>query len=122
MAILSTIAPAVLMFTLGSAMLTFWLLKRSYRYFGRSSRSKGGSQPIARQPRPTSKWDGAQRDALAVVERQKVEVYDMARELTGQLSTKIVVLEKLISDSQRQIDRMEKLVKELEHKEEAVGS
>jgi len=120
MVLLSTITPAVLMFTLGCAMLTFLLLKRSYRYFGRSSRSRS-SRPLELQSRPASKWDGAQRDALAVVERQKVEMHDMARELTGQLSTKIVTLERLISDSQRQIDRMEVLVEELESKEVVGG-
>lgn len=115
MALLSTITLPVLAFTLGCAMLTFILLKRSYRYFGRTSRSRG-SKPLELQPRPSSKWDGMHRDTLAVVERQKVEMHDMARELTGQLSTKIVVLEKLISDSQRQIDRMEMLVEDLENR------
>jgi hypothetical protein len=92
----------------GGALLTLILLKRSYRYFGRQK--KGGSAPIERVARPASQWDGAQRDALAQVERQKVEMHEMSRDLNGQLSSRIIVLERLIGDSQRQIERLEALL------------
>jgi hypothetical protein len=95
-------------FLAGVALLTWILLKRSYRYFGR--RRNKNPAPLERQPRPTSKWDGVQRDALAQVERQKVEMHEMTRDLNGQLSSKIIILEQLISDSQQQIDRLEHLL------------
>jgi len=103
---------ALWMFLLGCALLTLILLKRSYRYFGRRRRSS--SSPIERQHRPDSAWDGAKRDAMAQVERQEVEMHQMARDINGQLSSKIVILEQLIADSQRQIDRMEHLLGQLE--------
>lgn len=39
---------------------------------------------------------------------------DVARDLSSQLSAKTIVLEKLIADSQKQIDRMEELLSEIE--------
>ena len=97
----------------GVALLTWILMKRSGRYFGRK-RDKSNN-PIETQPRPTGKWDGIQRDAMAQVERQKVEMHEMSRDINGQLSSKIIILEQLISDSQRQIDRLETLLDKAEH-------
>lgn len=105
------------MFFAGCALMTLILLKRAYRRMGR--RKKSSSAPIERVARPKGKWDGAQRDALAQVERQKVEMHDMARDLNGQLSSRIIVLEKLIGESQRQIDRLEELLAEAK-KQQAV--
>jgi hypothetical protein len=39
---------------------------------------------------------------------------DVARDLNSQLSAKTIVLEKLIADSQKQIDRMEELLDKIE--------
>lgn len=104
---------AVWMFLAGIGLLTFILMRRSYRYFGKSRRRRDDAALDA-QPRPNAPWDGVQHDAMARIERQKVEMFEMARDLNGQLSSKIIVLEKLISDSQRQIARMEELVAQLD--------
>lgn len=104
---------SMLMFAAGCAMLTLILLKRSYRYFGR--RSKSSSKHLEQIHRPESKWDGAHRDTHAIIERQKVDLYEMSRDLNGQLNSRIIVLENLIAQSQRQIDRMEELLEEREH-------
>lgn len=104
---------AIWMFLAGCALLTWVLLKRSYRYFGSRSR-RGNSAPLQKVPRPAGVWDGAQRDSLAQVERQKVEMHEMTRDLNGQLSSKIIILEKLIADSQRQIDQLESLLEKAE--------
>ncbi len=101
----------VWMLVAGVALLSWILLKRCYRYFGRSRRNRN-SAPIERLPRPAGKWDGAQRDSLAQVERQKVEMHEMTRDLNGQLNSKIIILEQLIADSQRQIERLEQLLEE----------
>jgi len=106
-----------ILFFAGCALLTLILLKRSYKH----GRRKSSSAPIERIVRPTSKWDGAQRDALAQVERQKVDMYDMARDLNGQLSSRIIVLEQLVGESERQIERLEKLLAEVEQ-ERRVGT
>jgi len=106
--ILFAMTKAALLFFAGCALLTLLLLKRSYRL----GRRKSSSAPIERIARPTSKWDGAQRDVLAQVERQKVDMVDMARDLNGQLSSRILVLEQLVGESQRQIERLEALLAE----------
>ncbi len=108
--ILFAVARATVLFFAGCALLTLFLLKRSYRL----GRRKSSSVPIERIARPTSKWDGAQRDTLAQVERQKVDMYDIARDLNGELSSRIIVLERLIGDSQQQIERLENLLAEAE--------
>ncbi|MCG8449537.1 MAG: ferritin-like domain-containing protein [Pirellulales bacterium] len=102
----------VWMFLAGCALLTFILLKRSYRHFGK--RHKSNSGPIEYVRRPTSKWDGAQRDALAQIERQKVEMHEMSRDLNGQLNSRIIILEKLVGQSQQQIERLEQLLEQNE--------
>lgn len=111
------------MFLAGVGLLSFILLKRSYRYFGgrRTTRKEG---PLDLQHRPTSKWDGAQRDRYAHAEREKVELYEMARELKGDLNSRIIVLERLIAESGEQIRRMEELLQEMNSsgEEVAVGS
>ncbi len=107
---LFAMARASILFFAGCALLTLVLLKRSYRH----GRRKSSSAPIERITRPTTKWDGVQRDALAQVERQKVDMYDMARDLNGQLSSRIIVLEQLVGESQQQIERLETLLAEAE--------
>ncbi len=104
---------AVWMFLAGVGLLTFILMKRSYRYFSRPRR-KRNDRPIELQPRPKGPWDGAQHDTMAHIERQKVEMFEMSRDLNGQLNSKIIVLEKLIADSQRQITRMEALLTQID--------
>ena len=63
--------------------------------------------------RPQHAWDGAHRDPYAVVERHKVELHETAREVQGQLASRIAVLERLIAASSGQIKRMEQLLNEL---------
>ena len=107
----------VWMFVAGCALLTYVLLRRSYRYFG-SARNRKQGPYLERLPRPKSAWDGMPRDAAAQIERQKVELYDMSRELNAELSSRIVILEQLIADSGQQIERMESLLAELHSAEE----
>jgi len=97
------------MFLAGCMLLTFILLKRSYRYFGRRNRGRNSSA-IEALPRPRTQWDGAQRDTLAQVEQQKVEMHEMSRDLNGQLASRIIVLEQLIRESQQKIDQLEQLL------------
>lgn len=113
MTLLLANSQAIWLFIAGIALLTWVLLKRSYRYFGRHKRH-GNSEPLQHLHRPVTEWDGAQRDVMAQIERQKVEMQEMTRDLNGQLNSKIIILEKLISDSQRQIDRLEHLLGEAE--------
>jgi hypothetical protein len=104
---------AILMFLAGVGMLIFILMKRSYRYFARRKRQRN-EQPLELQPRPKGPWDGVQRDAMANIDRQEVQMFEMARDLNGQLTSRIIVLEKLIAESQRQINQMETLLAEID--------
>lgn len=101
---------ANILFATGCGLLTAILLRRSYRYFGR--RGRRDNRPIAAQPRPTSEWSGAYHDAAALIERQKVEMHDLGRELKAQLDNKVSVLQMLSAQSQAQIERLEALLEE----------
>lgn len=105
---------AVWMFLAGVGLFAFILLRRSYRYFGKP-RQRRSDAALELQPRPKGPWDGMQHDAMARIERQEVEMFEIARDLNGQLSAKILVLEQLIHDSQQQITRMEDLLAQLDH-------
>ena len=100
---------AILLFLAGCAMLVSILLRRSYRYFGKRSGPRV-IQGLERVPRPGAAWDGSYHDAEARIGRQEVEMAEMFRDMNGQLTSKMHVLEQLISDSQKQIDRMEELL------------
>ncbi len=104
---------AVWMFTAGCALLSYLLLRRSFRYFGQRA-NRGQGPYLERVARPKSEWDGMQRDAAAHIERQKVELHDMSREINGELNSRIIVLERLIAESSDQIRRMETLLDEME--------
>ena len=100
------------MFALGCGLLTMWLLRRSYKHFGR--RRNRNEPPIDAQPRPDGAWSGAHADASARIERQSVELHDLGREVTGRIDSKMVLLQELIAKSQAQIDRLEALLAEAE--------
>ncbi|QDU58560.1 hypothetical protein [Aeoliella mucimassa] len=109
--LLAQFAP-ILMFVAGIALMTMILLRRTYRTIGR--RRKFDSRPIDAQPRPKSEWDGAKADSTAVIERQRVELAEMSRDVNGQLDTKIMILRELMTQSQQQITRLEQLLQESE--------
>ena len=101
---LAAVDPALL-FLAGCAVLTWVLLRRCYRQCGRKEHSSRRDY-LEHVRRPTSAWDGACHDTAAAIERQKVELHDMARDTTGRLDSKMMLLGHLIATSQKQIDRM----------------
>jgi hypothetical protein len=103
------------MFAAGCAALTFILLRLSWRRSGK--RSRGGSgPPLDAQPRPKHRWDGAQKDAEARIDRHQVELHDLARDLTAQIDSKLVLLQHLIAQSDQRIHRLEELLSEIERR------
>ncbi|MEM6799607.1 MAG: hypothetical protein AAF589_08840 [Planctomycetota bacterium] len=112
MSILANIAAPIL-FALGCGLLTAILLRRSYRYFGKNRRRRP-EPPIAEQPRPTGEWSGAHADATARIERQKVELHELGRDITARIDSKLILLQELVIKSQSQIDRLETLLAEAE--------
>ncbi|MGI9456975.1 MAG: hypothetical protein ACR2NU_10455 [Aeoliella sp.] len=107
---------AILMFIAGIALLTMILLRRTYRQIGRH-RKRYDARPIDSQPRPESEWSDAKSDVPAVIERQKVELADLSREVHGQIDSKVMVLRELIVQSQHQIARMEELLEQTDGNE-----
>ena len=108
----SSLSPvATLLFAVGCGLLTAILLRRSYRYFGKRRRSTD-SAPIAAQRRPDGPWAGSFSDAQARFDRQQVELHELARDLRGQLDSKLILLQELVAKSQQQIDRLEELLDE----------
>ncbi|MEM9657406.1 MAG: hypothetical protein AAF961_03510 [Planctomycetota bacterium] len=114
-ALLAEVNP-VLLFLAGCALLATILLRRCHRYFGKARRRAGTGPAIERQPRPQSDWDGAQADASARIERQKVELQDFARDASGMINSKMIMLQHLIRTSDRQIQRLETLLEDLERR------
>jgi hypothetical protein len=110
---LANILPT-LMFFAGCVLLTIILLRRPYRYFRRRTHKRVGESAIEQQPRPKQSWSGMQKDTVSHIERQKVELHDMPHDVTGQLNSKILLLQQLMSKSDQQIEQMEKLLNDLQ--------
>ncbi len=109
------------MFAAGCAALTLILLRINWRR--QSKRTRGGSgPPLDAQPRPTHQWDGSQNDTAAKFDRQQVELHELARDLTGQIDTKLVLLQQLLAQSDEQIKRLETLLHEAEVKKGDQGT
>jgi len=86
-------------------MATAYLMRRSYRYFGR----RNDSRPIAHVPRP-GKRGPAPLDLAGELARQEVQLHETARDLSARLDSKTSVLLQLVSRAERQIARLESLL------------
>jgi len=106
------------LFAAGCAILSWVLLRRYFRLTTRGSRRQTQDY-MEHLHRPNGPWDGAQHDPAAVIGRQEVELYDMARDATARIDSKLILLEQLLQQGQRQIDRMEELLVELQAAEHA---
>ena len=101
----------IYLFVAGCAVAAWVLLRR------RGRMSRGGRRNVEHLEhlhRPTGPWDGAERDAIAISERRQVELHDWARDVSGQIDSKMMLLAQLITKSQEQIDRLETLLAELD--------
>ena len=86
------------------AMTIGFLLWRSHRYLARQGK---GSSPLVHTARPTPSRQGLALDAPDDVARWEVEMHDTARELCGQLDSKMGALEHLIREADRAAARLE---------------
>jgi len=81
------------------------LLRRSHRILGRR---KQDDSPMVRLPRPKQeKSSHSNLDAPADVLRWEVQMHETARDLSGQLDSKMSALQALIADADRAAARLE---------------
>lgn len=94
------------MFGLGVAMLIAILFRRSGRYYHKLKRTRN------RSPRPPRAKERAEPLADAPVEtlRWQVEMHETARELKGELDSKMIALQVLTNAAQQQIERLEQVI------------
>ena len=110
---LANILPT-LMFFAGCVLLTTILLRRYWRYFQKHTHEQVGEPAVKQQPLPEESWSDGQKDAVVHIERQKVELHDVSHDVTGQLNSKILLLQQLMAKSDQQIEQMEKLLNDLQ--------
>ena len=96
-----------LMFLLGTALLTWILLRRSYRYLGRT---KDGSHADRRYGTSSS---GCERSGQSLahapkdVLRWQVEMHETARDLKAELDSKMGALQQLSRIAEQHCQRLE---------------
>lgn len=101
----------IYLFVAGCAVAV-WVFFRHRRRSGRRD-----AVHLEHLHRPTGPWDGAEQDAVAMAERRQVELCELARDVSGRIDSKMMLLQQLMSQSQQQIDRLEGLLAELDQRE-----
>jgi hypothetical protein len=97
------VASAMMMLA-GVALLIYFLMRKAHLQQVAEGRSRVVTD-VPAFPRAKPTWQTSESN---------VEMAEMARDLNGQLTTKMIVLEQLIADSQQQIERMEELLAQVE--------
>ncbi len=97
-----------MMFAAGALLAIVILLKRSYRYFGRRSRS-GYITRVARPDTKANPVDGAKgsRD----FDRWELRMQELMREHTARIDSKMLALQALIREADETIARLETAAK-----------
>lgn len=103
MTIFAATLGATFMLLAGMALLVYFLVRKSHLQ-EIQQRSRVVSD-VKSFPRSKPTWQTTD---------QGVEMAEVARDLSGQLTTKMIVLEQLLADSEKQIERMEKLLAKME--------
>lgn len=86
------------------AVMIAWLLFRSHRYLSRQDK---GWSPAARRARPKPCQPGPQLDAPDEAIRWELSMHETARDLAGQLDSKMSALGHLIQEADRAAARLE---------------
>jgi hypothetical protein len=104
MVILAAGVASALMMLTGCALLIYFLMRKAHLQQVAEQRSRVVTD-VPKFPRSKPTWQTSDNG---------VEMAEVARDLNGQLTTKMIVLEQLIADSEKQIERMENLLARLE--------
>ena len=111
--LLAQIQPWML-FLAGVAMLTAIMLRITYRNKKRWNYKKGKKpKALEKQPRPEERWTGTFQDAEARLSRREVEFYQQVREMSGQLDTKIRLLQQLMNQCDKKTEALQDILNEL---------
>jgi hypothetical protein len=94
---------AAFMMLAGCVLFVYALMRKSH--LQKQQHGSTMSSEMSRLERTPKTWQTS---------NNSVERADMARDINGQLTTKMIVLEQLIADSQKQIERMEELLERIE--------
>jgi hypothetical protein len=97
------VASAIMMLT-GVGLLIYFLMRKAHLEQAAQRRTRV-VENIPPLPRTKPTWQASANG---------VEAAEIARDINGQLTTKMIILEQLIADSQKQIDRMEELLERIE--------
>ena len=106
MLLLAQIQGTTLLFLAGLVLTCGVLLLRTHRQLSKRPRTEMPSPATFSQPRPQPAL-GHRLDAQRDLRQWEVEMHDLARELRGELDSKIAILEHLIQDATQQADRLE---------------
>jgi hypothetical protein len=112
-----------LMLFLATVLAMGLLMRRIARRTGRSQ----SPEPWTRFARDGNGKLEHALDLPSATSRSQVEMYELARDMQGELDSKMRVLEILIDQARRESDRLEELLAEagrngLSHRDEAVGA
>jgi hypothetical protein len=100
---------SALLFAAGTGALVFFLMRFwSRRYLHASPAPR--SEPLAPRRIREAAPQQPLRDAPAEIARWQVEMHDLARDLKGELDTKIAILQRLVIDARGAAERLEKVL------------
>jgi len=100
-----------LLFLLGLCLVTFTLLRRSFRYFGRRPKKNRWGETIS--PKKRSKKRGHVSEVSALIARMdsiEVELDERARDLMGELDSKMLALQHLTRQATEESCRLQELL------------
>lgn len=102
-----------LIMLLAMGLLTMMLWRRSNRYFGRGGKAYEAPHRVSKLQNDR---DLALADAPPEINRWQVEMYELAREMKGELDTKMAVLQLLIRNANEASDRLERALAQAEER------
>ena len=103
---------STILFVMGAMLIGFVLLRRSQKR-GRVAPWPSVSPP----PHKAHAQAGHHLDAPAVMSRWEVQMHELARDLAGQLDSKMVIVQQLMHDAEQATARLEAAI----HRAEQVG-
>jgi hypothetical protein len=100
---------SALLFAAGTGAIVFFLMRFWNRRYLLASPTQR-SEPLAPRRIREAAPHQPLRDAPAEIARWQVEMHDLARDLKGELDTKIAVLQRLVIDARDAAEQLEKIV------------